>query len=49
MRLYDSLGPNPQIVRSFAAEKGIRLGTVPIDIMAGENRGEAFRAINPLG
>ncbi len=49
MRLYDSLGPNPQVVRTFAAEKGIRLETVPIDIMGGENRGEAFRAINPMG
>lgn len=49
MRLYDSLGPNPQVVRTFMAEKGIRLETVPIDIMGGENRGEAFRAINPLG
>lgn len=49
MRLYDSLGPNPQIVRTFAAEKGMSLAKVPIDIMAGENRGEAFRAINPMG
>lgn len=49
MRFYDSLGPNPQIVRTFAAEKGIALAAVPIDIMAGENRGPAFLAINPLG
>lgn len=49
MRLYDSLGPNPQIVRSFAAEKGLALHSVPIDIMAAENRGEAFRRLNPMG
>ncbi|WP_448581637.1 glutathione S-transferase family protein [Thermaurantiacus sp.] len=49
MRFYDSLGPNPQVVRTFAAEKGIALARVPVDIMAGENRSEAFRAINPLG
>ncbi|MFN7174056.1 MAG: glutathione S-transferase family protein [Thermaurantiacus tibetensis] len=49
MRLYDSLGPNPQVVRTFMAEKGIALERVPVDIMGAENRGEAFRAINPLG
>ncbi len=49
MRLYDGTGPNPQIVRTFAAEKGIALETVPVDIMSGENRGEAFRARNPMG
>ncbi|MFQ3666055.1 MAG: glutathione S-transferase family protein [Sphingomonadaceae bacterium] len=49
MRLYDSLGPNPQIVRTFAAEKGIVLEKVPVDIMGGENRGEAFRVKNPMG
>lgn len=49
MKLHDSIGPNPQIVRTFAAEKGITLERVPVDIMGGENRGEAFRAINPMG
>lgn len=49
MRLYNSVGPNPQIVRTFAAEKGITLELVPVDIMGGENRGEAFRAKNPMG
>lgn len=49
MRLYDSIGPNPQIVRSFAAEKGIMLERIPVDLPAGENRGEAFLARNPLG
>jgi glutathione S-transferase len=49
MRLFDSLGPNPQIVRTFAAEKGIGLEKVPVDIMQAENRGEAFRARNPMG
>lgn len=49
MRLYDSIGPNPQIVRTFAAEKGLELTRVAVDILGGENRGEAFRAINPLG
>ncbi len=49
MRLYNSVGPNPQIVRTFAAEKGINLDLVSIDIMKGENRGEAFKAKNPMG
>jgi glutathione S-transferase len=49
MRLYNSVGPNPQIVRTFAAEKGIALEMAPVDIMGGENRGNAFRAKNPMG
>lgn len=49
MRLYNSVGPNPQIVRTFAAEKGVTLELVPVDIMGGENRGEAFKAKNPMG
>lgn len=49
MKLHDSQGPNPQIVRTFAAEKGMVLEMVPVDIMGAENRGEAFRAVNPMG
>lgn len=49
MRLYDGRGPNPQIVRTFAAEKGITLDQVAVDIMKGENRGEPFVAKNPMG
>jgi glutathione S-transferase len=51
MRLYDSLGPNPQIVRTFLAEKGLaeKIERVTVDIMGGENRGHAFRAVNPMG
>lgn len=49
MRLYNSMGPNPQIVRTFAAEKGVALDLVPVDVMKGENREAAFRAKNPMG
>lgn len=49
MKLYDSVGPNPRLVRMFLAEKGIDLPRVQVDIMAGENRGEAFRKKNPFG
>lgn len=49
MRLYNSLGPNPRIVRMFAAERGITLPLVAVDTRAGENRQSAYLAINPLG
>ncbi len=38
MKLYNSIGPNPHIVRMFMAEKGIQLPTQTIDILAGDNR-----------
>jgi glutathione S-transferase len=43
------MGPNPQIVRTFAAEKGMVLEKVPVDVMKAENRGEVFLARNPMG
>lgn len=49
MRLYDSIGPNPHVVRMFAAEKGIPLERVPVDLMAGENRHEPYIARNISG
>ncbi|MDB5713376.1 MAG: isoJ [Sphingomonadales bacterium] len=49
MKLYTSLGPNPRVVRMFAAEKGVLLDLVEIDIIAGENRQEPYLSINPLG
>jgi glutathione S-transferase len=48
MRLYDSQGPNPLIVRWFATEKGIELERVPVDVIRGENREAAFEARNPM-
>ena len=48
MKLYDfAAAPNPRRVRIFAAEKGIALDTVQVDIRAGEQFGDAFRALNP--
>jgi len=38
MKLYNSIGPNPRMVRMFAAEKGLALPTVEIDLLGGENR-----------
>ena len=49
MRFYNSLGPNPQVVRMFAAEKGMDLETTEIDIMAGDNRQAAYMQKNPAG
>jgi glutathione S-transferase len=49
MILYDSVGPNPRVVRMFAAEKGIALEKKPVDIMAGENRQEPYLKLHPGG
>lgn len=38
MKFYDSIGPNPRVVRMAMAEKGMSLPTETIDIMAGANR-----------
>ena len=35
MKFYDSVGPNPRIVRMFMAEKGIDMPRVKVDLMAG--------------
>ncbi len=42
MKLYNSVGPNPHMVRMFAAEKGLTLPTIEIDLMGGENRRPAY-------
>jgi glutathione S-transferase len=48
MKLYEfAPAPNPRRVRIFAAEKGIDLDTVQVDIRSGEQFGDAFRALNP--
>lgn len=49
MKLYTSIGPNPRMVNMFAAEKGLALAKVQVDIMAGENRRQPFLSINPAG
>jgi glutathione S-transferase len=49
MKLINSIGPNPQVVRTFAAEKGIKLETETIDIMKGENRQAPYLQKNPGG
>lgn len=50
MKLYDSIGPNPHVVRMFAAEKGLELPIVKVDLMGGENRrGDYVARTNPSG
>ncbi|HEV7158873.1 MAG TPA: glutathione S-transferase family protein [Caulobacteraceae bacterium] len=49
MKLYNSIGPNPRVVKMFLAEKGLEIERVPIDLMAGENRQSAYGAVNPSG
>ena len=49
MKLYNSIGPNPHVVRMFVQELGIDLEVVEIDLMAGENRQEEHLMRNPSG
>lgn len=50
MKLYTSIGPNPHTVRMFAAEKGLSLEMVQIDLLAGENRQPTYQGgVNAAG
>ena len=49
MKLYDSVGPNPRIVRMFMAEKGIDMPRQTVDLRKGENREPDHLKRNPHG
>jgi glutathione S-transferase len=49
MKLYNSIGADPKIVRMFMAEKGVELPMVEVDIRGGENRREPYLQKNPSG
>lgn len=49
MKLYDSIGPNPRVVRMVAAEKGIDLPREPVDLMGAANRQPDYLAKVPTG
>src|SRR5262250_1489680 len=49
MKLYNSIGPNPRVVRIFMAEKGITIPTQEVDLMKGENRQADHLKRNPHG
>src|SRR6202043_4087257 len=48
LKLYHSTSsPNSRRVRIFLAEKGLTVPLVPVNLAAGEQHGDAYRAINP--
>jgi glutathione S-transferase len=49
MKLYNSAGPNPHVVRMFIAEKGIVVPLEQVDVLTGENRREPHLSRNPHG
>lgn len=50
MKLYDcTVAPSPRRVRIFAAEKGLDLAKVEVDLIGGENLLPEFLKINPRG
>ena len=49
MKLYNSIGPNPHVVRMFIAELGLDIETIEMDLIAGENRQEEHLKRNPSG
>lgn len=49
MKLYDSIGPNPRVVRIFLAEKGIEVPVQKVDLLGGENRQGPYLERNPAG
>jgi glutathione S-transferase len=49
VKFYDSIGPNPHIVRMFMAEKGITIPKQTVDLRGGENRQLEHLKRNPHG
>lgn len=49
MKFYNSIGPNPRVVKMFMVEKGVDIPRVEVDLRAGENRQPAHLARNPGG
>src|SRR5258705_11018274 len=50
MRLYDlKTGTNTRRVRIFLAEKGVKLPTVEVDMLKGENKSPDYLSKNPMG
>lgn len=49
MKLINSFGPNPRMVRMFMLEKNITLPFDHVDILTGENRQSDYLQKNPVG
>jgi glutathione S-transferase len=47
--LFVSVGPNPRVVRMYAAARGFALAETQVDIGAGENRRRPYLDLNPSG
>jgi glutathione S-transferase len=47
MKLYYSVGPNPRVVKMCMLELGMELPIEEIDIIAGENLSDDYKALNP--
>ncbi len=49
MKFYNSIGPNPRVVRMFMHEKGISIPFIEVDLLKGDNRREPYLGKNPAG
>lgn len=49
MKLLNSFGPNPRLVRMFMAEKGMSIPSEDLDLLAGANRQAPYLNKNPAG
>ena len=49
MKFYNSVGPNPRMVRMFMAEKGIDIPKEEVNLMKGDNRREPYLSKNSIG
>ena len=49
MKLFNSIGPNPKVVRMFMAELGVEIEKDEIDLIGGANRQEPYLLLNPGG
>lgn len=49
MKFYNSVGPNPRMVRIFMSELGVEIPSEDVDIRSGVNRQPEFLKINASG
>src|SRR6478736_3984490 len=49
MKLYNSIGPNPRVVRMFAMEKALGIQLIEVDLMGAANRREPYLSKNAAG
>src|SRR5438128_695953 len=49
MKLYQSIGPNPRVVKMFIEEKGLDIERIDVDLRGAENRRAPYTEKNPAG